>query len=52
MQFSWHQKASASDKAALIATFKAVEEEPSDKTVLIASQNTSSGAAGGGFCLQ
>jgi len=51
MQLSWHQKASASDKVSLIATFKAAEEEASDKAALIASQNTSSGAADGGFCV-
>jgi len=39
-----------SDKAALIAAFKAAEEEVSDKVTLIASQNTSSSAADGGFC--
>jgi len=50
MQLSWHWKASASDKAALIAAFKAPEEEASDKAALIASQNTSSGADDGGFC--
>jgi len=40
----------ASDKVALKSAYKAAEEEASDKAVLIASQNTSSGAAGGGFC--
>jgi len=50
MQVSWHRKASASDKVVLIQGFKATEEEASDKAVLIAFQNTSSGAAGGGFC--
>jgi len=36
----------ASDKAALIAAFKAADEE----AALIASQNMSSGAADCGFC--
>jgi len=40
----------ASDKAALKAAFKAAEEEVPDKAALIASQNTSSGAPGSGFC--
>jgi len=50
MQLLWHQKSSAFDKVALIASFKSAEEETSDKAALIASQNTSSGVADGGFC--